>query len=163
MEDTRYVGGVQKLGRRIATIRAAFSLPVLTDQIQDLLVRRVKDRFEKERDPDGQPWAPLEEPTLARRRRAGGRSGQKILTQSRELRDSIRAIRTVMGDSFATNTGAGFRIGVVGDAHLLAKARAHNYGVPSRKLKQRRIFGIGAADVKAVDGLLRRIADKMES
>jgi phage gpG-like protein len=162
MEDTRYVGGVQKLGRRIATIRAAFSLPVLTDQISDLLVRRAKDRFEKQQDPDGKMWTPLAATTLARRRRAGGIPGRKILSQTNELRDSIRAIKGALGGIFAVNTGAGVRIGFVGGEHLQLKARAHSYGNKKRGLPQRRILGVGAADVKAVDGLLRRVAAKME-
>lgn len=157
MSGTRYVSGAQKLGRRIATIRAAFSLPVLTQEIGALLVRRTQRRFDTERDPDERPWTALTKGTLRRREY----KGTKILTQTGELRNSVRLIRGASAGGLAINTGAGVRVGFVGSKKLQQKARAQNYGLPGH-IPARRILGISANDVKSVDGLLRRTAEKME-
>lgn len=156
--DTRYVRGAEKLGKRIATIRAVLSVPALVQEANQLLLRRTLRRFDQQVDPDNRPWTPLAESTLARRGRAGGSKGSPILVQSGELRRSIKIIKGGAGTIY-TNTGAEGRIGVEGSESLVGKARAHQRG--TKNIPVRRFLGIGRPDVKAVDGLLRRKAESL--
>lgn len=159
-QDTKYVRGAERLGRRIATIRAAVSVPVLVREANELLLRRTLDRFDREVDPDGKPWPALAGSTLERRKRANGFVGKPKLVQTGELRASIQLIRGGEGTLY-TNTGAGGRIGIEGDEALVGKARAHQRGY--KNIPVRRFLGIGKNDVTAVDGLLRRTAAKLEN
>lgn len=160
VQDTKFVRGAERLGRRIATVRAALSLPLLVRETNELLLRRTLDRFDREVDPDGKPWPALADTTLERRRRAGGYPGKAKLVQTGELRASIQLIRGGEGTIF-TNTGAGGRIGIEGDEELIGKARAHQRGL--NNIPVRRFLGIGRNDITAVDGLLRRKAAQVES
>lgn len=158
MADTKFVSGVAKLQRRIATIRATLSLPVMTEEIGQLLLRRTLARFDAEVDPDNKPWKPLSSETLRRRNRAGGKPGAPILVQTQKMRNSIRLIRGSASGAVFTNTGAGVRIGIT-DPEQVDKARAHNYGTGN--IPVRRLLGVAALDVKSVDSLLRRRAVKL--
>ena len=156
-KDSPYVSGAAKLSKRIATIRAALAVPVLTKEIGELLLRRTLDRFEREVDPNYTPWRPLASSTLARRKRAGGVPGAKILQQTGAMKKSIKIIRGDNTGTIYTNTGAGVRIGIE-DEEQVPKARAHQRGTP--RIPVRKFLGIGSRDVNAVDGLLRRAASK---
>lgn len=154
--DTEYVRGAARLAQRIRTLRAALSLPVLENEIGQLLLRRTLQRFDNEVDPDGRPWAPLSTETLRRRKRKGGKQGKKILVQTGAMRAAIRRIRGSASGLIAVNTGAGFRIGVA-DKEQTGKAAAHQFGTAG--IPVRRFLGIGRLDVKSVDSFLRRRAD----
>lgn len=151
VEDTKYVRGAQKLSKRIATIRASIQLPLLVDDITALLLSRTLRRFDREVDPNEKPWAPLQPQSIARKRRAGY-GDRKLLVQTGNLRSAIKAIRGGTG-TISTNTGAGSRIGIE-DPKVVKYARLHNQGRGGMPL--RKFLGIGADDVKAVDGLMRR-------
>ena len=159
MRDTKYVSGATKLKARIQTITAALALPVLTNEIGQLLLRRTLTRFDEEVDPDRKPWAPLAKTTLERRRRAGGYSGKKILVQTGVLRSAIRIIRGDASGAIYTNTGAGVRIGV-GDESVTGRAAAHQKGIG---VPRRKFLGVGPLDIRAVDGLMRRAARNVEN
>jgi hypothetical protein len=156
--DTRFVHGAARLSQRIATLRARLALPEVVPEIGALLLRRTLDRFDHELDPDGQHWKPLTEDTFKRRgylNKEQARAGlHQMLVRTGTLRDSIALIRGGLDSTF-TNTGAGLRIGIPASARdargelVSAYARIQN--------RERRFLGIGALDVKAVDGLLRRI------
>ena len=103
MTDTQFVRGAEKLQRRIATIRANLHLPLLMEEIGSLLERRTLQRFDREVDPDGKPWASLK-PSYAKRK-AKESGNTKILVRRGDLRASIRRIRGGFG-FFAINTGA---------------------------------------------------------
>lgn len=154
--DTRYVQGAARLSQRIATIRSRLSLPQLTDEVGDLLLRRTDRRFETETDPDGRPWTPLKESTK-KRKAADGLGEKKILQRTGAMRKAIKKVRALAGSTFI-NTGAGVRIGIE-DPEIASYARRHQqgFGMPVR-----RFLGVGAADVKAVDSLLRRKAREIE-
>lgn len=157
VKDTEFVRGAEKLSRRIATIRENLNLPILTNEIGDLLLRRTLDRFDKEVDPDGNPWVPLADSTLRRKKQLGyGNKGK--LKRTEKLRKSIRRIRSNLGATFI-NTGAGIRIGI-DDPEVSKYARIQNKG--SAIVPARRFLGIGALDIKAVDGLMRRKARQLE-
>ena len=157
LSNNRRVLGAQKLAKRIQTIRENLNLPEMVDSIGELLLRRTKNRFDTETDPTGKRWTPLKASTLARRRRNGS-SSEKILQDTKAMKDSIKVIRGGVGTAY-TNTGAGIRIGI-DDPDIAAYARLHQLG---KSVKKRRFLGVGAADVKAVDGLLRRKAAQLET
>jgi len=151
--ETPFVRGAERLSQRIATIRRNLSLPALTDEIGDLLLRRTMDRFDREVDPDGKSWKPLALSTLERKRRLGF-GDKKKLVRTQKMRDSIRKITGRNAGATYANTGAGVRIGI-SDPKEIDKARAQNLGVPGR-IPARRFLGVGRLDVKAVDSFLRR-------
>lgn len=156
--DTRYVRGAERLSRRIATIRANLNVQDIVGEVGNLLLKRTQERFDREVTPDGVPWVPLKRSTIERKRRAGyGDKGK--LKRTEALRKSIRIIKGGAGTTF-TNTGAGLRIGVE-DPEIVPRAVAQNRG--TGRIPARRFLGIGRLDVKAVDGLLRRRAAKMEA
>ena len=157
MADTPFVRGADKLLRRISTIRANLDLPDLMDEIAMLLLRRTLDRFDKEVDPDGKPWPDLSKETIRTKRRKG--LGKRKLISKGEMRSAISVIRGGLGSTF-TNTGAGFRIGIQDD-RIAKYARIQNRG--NRHIPARRFLGIGSADIKAVDALLRRKARQLEN
>lgn len=153
MDDTRYVHGAARLKTRIDTIRRGLGLPLLMPEIQTLLLKRTKDRFAREVDPDGKPWVPLHPATLARKQRLGYGDAQKLV-RTGKMRDSIKVIRGGLGSTFF-NTGAGFRIGIQ-DEEVARYAIEQNKG--TEKIPARRFLGLGRLDIKAVDSLLRRKA-----
>lgn len=156
VQDTRVVRNVERLSQRLKTIRAALSVPLLTKEIGNLLLRRTLVRFEDEEDPQGRPWAPLKDSTLARRKREGGRPGKKILQQTEGLKRAIRIIRSTGAEgAIYTNTGALVRIGVEDGPHI-EKARTHQRGLRARNIPARRFLGVAYKDVAAADALLRR-------
>lgn len=157
VRDTRFVRGAEKLSQRIATIRQNYKLPAMVDEIGDLLLKRTKERFNREVDPDGAPWAPLTEETLRRKGRLGFADKGK-LKRTEALYNAIRKIRGGAGTTFS-NTGAGVRIGV-DDPKVVPYATVQNNG--NGRIPARRFLGIGALDVKAVDSYMRRQAAKME-
>lgn len=158
MSDTPFVKGVEKLQRRIATIRQNLALPVLNAEIAGLLLNRTLRRFEQEVDPNNSPWKPLAEATQVTKRRKGV-GDRKILQATGELKKSIRIIKGGVG-TVATNTGASVRIGV-DEPKVLKRAHAAQKGWGKNPM--RRFIGLGALDIKAVDSLLRRKAKKIES
>jgi phage gpG-like protein len=159
VDDTRFVKGAAKLGRRIASIRAALNLPLLTEEIGSLLLNRVRSRFKSMVDPDGNPWKELAPATLRRKAQLGYGNEQKLVRKG-SMRDAIQIIRGGLGSTFF-NTGAGLRIGIQ-DPEIAEYARVQNKGQPGR-IPARRFLGIGRLDVKAVDSLLRRKAQQLEN
>jgi hypothetical protein len=152
VRDTRQVSGAQRLGQRIATIRARLNLPVLSNEIGELLLNRTLRRFDAGLDPDGRVWEPLADNTLASKRRMGFER-QGILKRTLKLRNAIQLIRGDITGAMFFNTGAGVRLGVL-DEEQVIKARVHQRG--NKHIPQRRIFGIGPLDIKSVDSFLRR-------
>jgi phage gpG-like protein len=156
--DNRYVRGADKLKRRIETIRQNLDIAGLEESIAVLLIDRTRRRFDREVDPSGVPWKDLEPATLKAKDRLNYGKKKKLVRTGR-LRDSIKIVRGGIGATY-TNTGAGIRIGVE-DPDVVEYAKAHQQGLGA--MPQRRMFGIGELDVKAVGSLLRRKAKQLES
>lgn len=170
--DDDFVGGMTKLKKRIATIRAKFSLPPLIDDIGQLLLKRTIDRFDRQVDPNGTPWAALASSTRRIRRNLGFRE-LPALNRSGQLRSAIQLIKSKAGEgSLYINTGAGVRIGVSSTenanyvratssprATTVAEV-AHYMQKGTNRAPARKFLGIGRLDIKAVDSLLRRRADE---
>ena len=154
--DTPYVRGADKLKKRIDTIRKAHALPPLVKDVGALLLRRTLDRFDRAITPNYEPWTPLQEATEKRKIRGGFSRG--ILKRTLTLRRSIKIIRGGRDTTF-TNTGAAVRIGV-DDPNVAQYAVAQNKGTGT--IPARQFLGIGRLDVKAVDSLLRRKAEKLK-
>jgi phage gpG-like protein len=152
MADPKNVRGVEKLKRRIATIRSRLDLPEMTAEIGVLITRRTLERFEREVDPNEKRWADLSPNTLAKRR-SSGYGNKKKLQRTGTLKGAIRPIRGGFGTVFG-NTGAGVRIGIE-DEETAKYAGPLNRGVP-RKIPARRFLGIGPRDIASVDAMLRR-------
>jgi len=159
VSDAEFRGGVLKLRNRLKALQATLAIPVLTEEIGQLLLRRTLARFDREVDPNEVPWTPLASETLERRKRAGGNSGKKILVQTGALRASIQLLRGANTGTISTNTGAGVRIGVE-DPEQTMKAFVHNKGYG--KIPMRKFLGIGKLDIRSVDGLMRRRAAAAE-
>lgn len=157
--DSPFVKGAEKLSRRIGTIRTRLALPPLTEEIGGLLLRRTLNRFEREVDPDENPWRPLAESTL-RRKQAEGYGGKKKLQRTEQMKKAIKLIRGRADGGTFFNTGAGIRIGIT-DPEVAVRARAQNRG--TTRIPMRRFLGIGALDIRAVDSFLRRKARSLET
>lgn len=153
MTDTAFVSGAQKLRQRIRTISQNLALPVLTEEIGDLLYMRTMRRFRAEVDPDGRAWADLAPATLRRKESMGLADTQK-LERKGYMMAAIKKIAGNAPEGTFFNTGAGVRIGIT-DPGIAQYARAQNKGVRGR-IPARRFLGIGRLDVKAVDSFLRR-------
>lgn len=155
VDDTKYVKGAAKLGRRINTIRTRLQLPLMVEEIGNLLLKRTLSRFDQEVDPNGTPWAPLLASTV-KRRKALGLGPTPKLVRTQDLRSAIKVIRGGIQGAMFLNTGAGVRIGIE-EEEIADYGRRLNQGTPGRMVA-RRFLGIGRLDVKAVDSLLRRKA-----
>ncbi len=156
VRDTRFVGGAAKLAQRIRTIRANLSLPVLTNEIGELLLQRTLRRFDAEVTPDGDDWAELAD-TTHKRKASLGYGGENKLVRTSKMRGAIAIIRGSVEGSTFTNTGAGLRIGI-DDSEVAGYARIQNNG--NGRIPARRFLGIGALDIKSVDSFLRRQGQK---
>ena len=157
MAAQKKVRGDRALLQRIATIQAGVGPLVSRERLGAFLVRRMQDRFDKEQDPDGNRW---------KARAPSSRGSHKILNRTGTLRGAIGVLDGV-GGGFGSATGAGFRIGIrstkVADGNRTVDpavyGRIHHQG--NKHVPQRRILGISALDVKAVDSLLRRELKKL--
>ncbi len=157
VQDTPFVNGAARLSQRIRTISKNLALPVLVNEIGDLLLARTLRRFDAEITPDNDPWADLAPSTIQTKAQQGYGSKKKLV-RTGKMREAIRIIRGNAAGATYTNTGAGVRIGVA-DEEVAVYARVQNSGnshVPSR-----RFLGIGALDVKSVDSFLRRQGQKV--
>lgn len=148
MATRRLVHGERAVAARMLKIRADIRT-TLGNKVPALLLRRHKDRFNRQVDPDERPWQELADSTLERRRR-GGSARRKILHDTERLKRGIALIRG--RSALAVNTGADIRIGVK-DAVAAAYGRYHQRGEGGQV--QRRFLGIGRGDVRAVDLLLK--------
>jgi phage gpG-like protein len=169
--DTKFVKGADRLLQRLATIRArtAFTLDAATQDVGELLLKRTKERFIRQVDPDGIKWAALAPATVTRKKYPPTKNEfrNSILRSTGLLYDSIALIRDNSTRFLASNTGAGVRIGVnnpkaarYGIFHQQSSGRSvstRNGGV----LPQRRFLGIGRLDVKAADSLFRNRLKKL--
>jgi hypothetical protein len=160
INDTHYVRGAQRLGRRINTIRTNLNLPALHNEVGELLLRRFLVRFDRQVSPDDVPWLPLADSTVLRRKRLGLGPTPKLV-RTRDMRDAIKVIHGRADGGVFANTGAGLRIGI-DDEDIAKYGKVHNNGSGGGRTPQRRFLGIGRLDVKAVDSLLRRKARKLE-
>ncbi|MCY3878611.1 MAG: phage virion morphogenesis protein [Rhodobacteraceae bacterium] len=120
--ETNAAAASADLARRIA--RMSDTRPVM-DEIGSLLEESTRERFDRERGPDGAPWLPS-----LRARREGG----KTLTDSARLRESIT--RRV--------TGSGSRAEVEVGTNVIYAA-IHQFGGEIRRAARRQTLAFNAA------------------
>lgn len=151
--------GASRLLRRLRTIREGVGEIVSRSRLEQFLLRRVQRRIFQGLDVNLIPFAPLAQTTILRKKRKKNLSpnSDKTLIETQKMFDSIKVIDRREG--FGAATGAGFTIGVSGDARVKRRARAHQDG--ERFLPRRQFLGITRLDVKAVDSLLRRELQKL--
>lgn len=161
IKDNRYVRGAQRLGTRISRIKQVLSVAVVVELAGPYMKRRTLERFDREVDPDENPWKKHAPSTLRRRRSKPGtrmKNGRpKILEDSGQMRNAIRAIRGRADGAVYTNTGAGVRIGIT-DPKQVPKAFVHQRGW--EHVPQRRFLGVGRKDTDAISAMLRRAAER---
>ena len=121
--------------------------------IRDFLVNSQRNRFKTKTAPDGSPWAPLSQVQI---RRSNSNFSQ-VLVDTGDLRDSVGVVESRNQFSLRRNTGAGFRIGVLGDR---AKALTHQFGgrspLTGGAIPARPFLGINTADLQGVANILER-------
>lgn len=176
----KFVRGAERLKQRISTIRqrSGFTLEAAIEEFRELLVKRIKDRYLRGVDSDGNPWEPLAASTLKRKQyaptkqeyRVKGDAGQRFkLLRTDALIESIGIIRGSAKGLFASSTGTESRIGVrqgvwgtqETPSDVISKyARLHQTGDLPR-MPARPFLGIGRTDVKSADSFLRRRIKKL--
>lgn len=149
MAGSERVVGAQALRQKLQRLGAQLPRAVLNkERLGSFMLRRMRQRFLAEKDPQGVRWPALKPST---------RPGAQILLRSGTLYRAIAVMNGDSGSSLQSATGLGFRIGVLhhanNDAYADEYGAIHQFGLGITK---RRFLGIGPADVKAVDALLRR-------
>jgi phage virion morphogenesis protein len=145
-EDTRNL--LAELYRRTGDIKPAM------DAIGQILVSNTQLRFVDQKDPAGNPWAPLSAVTIARRRQGRGAGSAQILRDTGRLASSISYKVTAGSVGLGTNV-------IYAGTHQYG-ARKGQYGVrrghpiPWGDVPQRSFFGYNDQDRADVEELLDR-------
>lgn len=152
MRDTPQVVGAAALIQKLKKVREQ-TVGVLTEpEIQNLLVKRIRARYEQGVSPEGTPWAGLMESTIERKKYQGYKNPAALLRATDRLFNSIRVIKSGNIGLLGVSTGAGFRIGVT-DPAAVERGRIHNYGFG---VERRQFLGLSPLDVRAVGDMMRR-------
>lgn len=153
MADTRTVTGATAAIQKLHRLRDEVLELAVDQDVRQLLLLRVRGRFEMGVDPQGNPWASLLEKTIEKKRRKGYPYPEKPLQASLRLKNAIAIISGSNQGLFAGATGAGFRIGIE-DPIAAQYGRIQNYG--TSVLPARKFIGLGPLDTRAVQALLNR-------
>ena len=151
------INGHKKLVQRLARVRSVLPTAVAGSGVQELLLKRVLSRYDREVTPDGLPWPPLAASTI-RTKKTKGYPTDKMLVASGTLRKSIGVIGGSTLGLTVVNTGLGFRIGVRPETNPEGRL-APVYGKLINKglgTVRRRFLGVNSADVKSVQEYARR-------
>ena len=158
IDDREVLDALRGLARAGGDVSTALAV------IGEKLLRTTKDRYDTERDPDGNPWTPLADETIRRKMRQGVRrdkagrrsligrdgstkagairalAGTKILVESGHLRDELRY--QVTPDSL--ELGTSFIYGAT-----------HQFGDPARHIPARPFLGLAGTDRQMILAVLR--------
>ena len=139
---------------RFAHLREEVPQLVSKENLGWFLADRIKARFIRGVDPEGNAWKPLEPST---------HKGEGILRKTESLLQSIMPLDGAAGN-LRYNTGLGFRIGVRNKAvssglsgqvsYTAVYGRFHQYGLGGNK--KRAFMGISKLDAAAVGAKLKR-------
>ena len=152
------VTGQQSLVRKLKRVRLGLPDVINNDEAKRLLVRRIRQRFDAQVDPDNMPWEPLKPRTVEIKKRLGAPRPQQALFRWGALRDSIDVIRGSNAGLFSMNTGLGFRIGVT-DPEVAGYARIQQYG--NSRIPARPFLGLSDLDIKSYRSLASRKLKKL--
>lgn len=137
-------------------------------RLEKLLVRRTKARFlpagtheNAQKDPSGRPWVRLSRERVRAKDKKYG-PGKPILVATNTLHDAIKIVRSNLHSKIALGSASGAKanIGVYAASPAAKYAGIHQTGGVSGRgsiIPQRKFLGIGKADVRAVDRLLKRM------
>lgn len=149
----RNVTGDKELIAKLGGVRAALRSTQLEGQVATEILRRVRARFNRQVNPEGEKWK-------SRTQNGKKRNNKPLLQRTGTLKNSI-SILLRNNSSAYTNTGMGFRIGVKpklrpGKEPMRAYiyGRWHNYGEAG--MVQRQFLGISAGDRQYVVTMISR-------
>lgn len=128
---------VREALERLARTGADLSAPLAV--IGEKLLRSHKDRFDRQQDPEGKPWAPLSEKYRARKKRNQG----KILVLDSYLKDLLRYQVEAGGTQLRLGTDR-----IYGATHQL--------GDPKRNIPARPFLGLSESDRRMVVDVLNK-------
>jgi hypothetical protein len=160
------VRNTSKLLAKLAAVKGGVHSILGQGKLEAFMLRRVQMRFaprngnaQAQRSPDGKPWKQLKE----RSRRKHNQNRSQVLVDSSALRNAIKVVRSNLRSeaALASPTGAGFYIGVDKGGEVGKYARIQNNGgwsgvLHKSHIPSRRFLGVSAADIKAVDSLIKR-------
>ena len=109
-------------------------------EIGETLLDGHEIRFDEQVDPDGQPWEPLSQKTVAWKARKG-QHPDKILKFSGDLSDLLRYQASSSGVEFGTDRDYG---------------ATHQYGDESRNIPERPFLGIDSSDQRIILEILEK-------
>ena len=136
LQDDEVRQGLQRL------IHAGIDLTPAMRTIATFLEDRAEEAFAQEQSPEGIPWQPLSQATLARRKKAGKPSA-KLLQQDRHLLNSI----TADWDKTAAVAGTN-------------KTKQGSFPIPWGDVPARPFLGVSATDAKEIENTIARFITK---
>lgn len=158
IDDREVLDALRSLARAGGDLSTALSV------IGEKLLRTTKDRYDLERDPEGQPWAPLADETIRRKMRQGvrrGKDGRRTLVR-RDGSTKAGAIRTLAGLKTLVESGHlrdQLHYQVTREALELGTSfiygATHQFGDPKRHIPARPFLGITQADRQMILSVLR--------
>ena len=157
LQDAEVRQGLQRL------IHAGTDLTPAMRTIATFLADRSEEAFAQEQSPEGIPWQPLSQATLARRKKAGKPSA-KLLQQDRHLLNSITAdwdkTAAVAGTNviYATTHQFGAKQGQFGQGNYTT--RQGSFPIPWGDVPARPFLGVSATDAKEIENTIARFIAK---
>jgi phage gpG-like protein len=167
---------MRQISANFRTITAAIGA-TLTDQrnvVSDMLIERIRRRFTTKRDLKGHPWRAIVAGNFPRTTAPTGGAvlrptRSQVLVNTGLLRDSIKRVGKGERTPLKKNTGAGFRIGVVGPASIwgtIMQKGGMSFlpGIRGHRIPPREFLGITKKDADDVLKSMRdQIRDEIQS
>lgn len=161
---TSRITGLKKVASTVAAITLGVRKALGQGRIEELLLARVKGRFEPrgstetaQTAPDGRLWKPVSAATVASRKR--NRNRMQALSDTKALQNAIKVLQdNVSLLSLISAAGGSFSIGVHKSHPRYAAAQLHNRGgrTPRGGLVPRRQFiGIGKGELASIGTLVK--------
>jgi len=155
--------GVKKLSNFLADARAEVRDVVNDRELAELMLERIKRRFDTKYGPDGKRWKPLSQNSRFKRNNP---DRSDILVDSGRLRDAVRIVGARAKTGIRANVANVVRIGVTGGKQG-AKAAVHQFGgysgLAKAPIPARPFLGFGVTDVKILQQKIRERFKKVES
>lgn len=125
------------------------------EEVGNVMVKRIKRRFDTKRGPTGAPWRKLHPMTL-RLRRVNRRRPRDILVDTGKLRDSI-GILGRKRTGLVASTDAGIKVGVVGNVPYASLMQFGGISsLTGGTVPARPFIGFNNEDVKAIKQVMER-------
>jgi phage virion morphogenesis protein len=123
-------------------------------EVGNVMVERIKKRFDTKRGPTGAPWRKLNPMTIRLRKR--NKNPRDILVDTGRLRDSIGILGRKRTGLVAA-TDAGIKVGVVGNVPYAATMQFGGISsLTGGPVPARPFIGLNSEDVKAIKKVMER-------